>query len=187
MKSELLNLSQLATVLPAGYSTVRRYAEARGLSELMGGLRLEGELGVRFPVASLDRWRSLISLHNANAITPKTAAAALPLIWGATLPNSPPSPGCDNEHGALERNPSTDMNTVPSEIRMVKSCLSLLIAQALTDLDLTQDQVAERTPLTQADVWDVVRGRTSRLSLEQLIQALSALGRNVQIVVRDAP
>jgi len=82
MTNNHLSVQAIATACGCPYTLVRRYAEAAGMAELMGGIPVKGALGLRYPPASLPRWRGIMEPHQARAITPTTAAQALPIIWG---------------------------------------------------------------------------------------------------------
>lgn len=52
---------------------------------------------------------------------------------------------------------------------------------------LTQKQAAARLGLKQPDVSLLMRGRYTRFSTERLMRMLKALGRDVEIAVKEAP
>ena len=81
MTADLMSLQNLADTLSLSYSTLRRYSKSEGVSKMMGGTTVTGKLGLRYPASSLDRWQQLVKLHNAQAVTPQTAAAILTILW----------------------------------------------------------------------------------------------------------
>lgn len=80
---------------------------------------------------------------------------------------------------------STDLAVVSSD-----QTTKILLARKLNELielrGLNQSEVAEITGMTQPKVSQVRRCQLQNISLERLMQALVALGQQVQIVVRPA-
>ena len=81
-RGEYLGVQNLAAALKCSYGTLRRYAEIREVAQMMGGVAVAGKYGLRYPVASMGRWRQLLDLHQARAVTPQTAAAVLAVLHG---------------------------------------------------------------------------------------------------------
>ncbi len=77
---EWLGVQRIAVLTGEAHSVLRRYAEIDSVAALLGGQRLEGVFGNRFPASSLPKWKMIAHLHQQRAITPNTAAQALPLL-----------------------------------------------------------------------------------------------------------
>ncbi len=69
---------------------------------------------------------------------------------------------------------------------LAKSELAALIAHALRARGLTQTAAAKLLGIDQPKVSELMRGRLTRFSTERLITFLTRLGRDVEIVVREA-
>ncbi len=69
---------------------------------------------------------------------------------------------------------------------LAKSELAALIARALRARGLTQTAAAKLLGIDQPKVSELMRGRLTRFSTERLITFLTRLGRDVEIVVREA-
>lgn len=74
----------------------------------------------------------------------------------------------------------------PAE-ELAKADLARMICQVIRDRDLTQQQAATLMAIDQPKVSHLLRGRLGGYSLERLMDFLTALGRDVEIVVRPAP
>jgi predicted XRE-type DNA-binding protein len=74
----------------------------------------------------------------------------------------------------------------PEEVR-ARADLLRLITRIIQHRHLTQSEAAELLGTNQPTVSDLMRGKLSRFSLERLIGYLTALGRDVEIVVRKKP
>ncbi|HEX5725379.1 MAG TPA: helix-turn-helix transcriptional regulator [Longimicrobiaceae bacterium] len=79
-----------------------------------------------------------------------------------------------------------DLGLPDSEELLVKAELARQIIGIIGERELTQTRAAALLGTTQPKVSDLVRGELSGFSIERLIRFLNALGRDVQIVVRDA-
>ncbi|HET7321090.1 MAG TPA: helix-turn-helix transcriptional regulator [Longimicrobiaceae bacterium] len=79
---------------------------------------------------------------------------------------------------------------IPAELdaeeEVAKAALADAIGRILKAQGLTQVAAAERTGLAQPDVSNLVRGRTASFSLDRLTRVLTALGQDVEIIVRPA-
>ncbi len=76
-----LGIQRIATHIGADQGVLRRYAYIEGVVRLLSGQPGQGAKGNRFPESSLPLWEDIARLHKMRAITPGTAAQALPLIW----------------------------------------------------------------------------------------------------------
>lgn len=74
----------------------------------------------------------------------------------------------------------------PEHVR-ARADLLRIINRVLEIRRLTQAQAAELLGTNQPTISDLTRGKLSRFSLERLIGYLTALGRDVEIVVRRKP
>ncbi len=101
--NDFLGVLNLAAELQCGHGILRRYAEAKGVSDLMGGVPMTGKLGLRYPAASLNRWRQLMELHRRRAVTPQTAAAVLQILWDNNLPETRSNDTCESYGADLAR------------------------------------------------------------------------------------
>jgi predicted XRE-type DNA-binding protein len=74
----------------------------------------------------------------------------------------------------------------PSEA-LAKSELAAIIAVVLRSRRLTQTAAAQLLGIDQPKISELLRGRLTRFSTERLLVFLLRLGRDVDIVVREAP
>ncbi len=81
----------------------------------------------------------------------------------------------------------TDLGFKDAEEAMAKARLAGQIALAIRDLGLTQKQAAERIGLDQPKISALMRGKLAGFSIERLVRGLVALGRDVEISVREKP
>jgi predicted XRE-type DNA-binding protein len=65
--------------------------------------------------------------------------------------------------------------------RLIKSNLTALITNEITQRNLTQSGVGELVGLDQADVSRLLRGRVNRFSIERLFEILNRLGYTVEL------
>lgn len=73
----LLTLKALAEQLGVGYSRLRGFADAPGMSAFLGAVNVPGVKGVRYPPSAEADFRYLIDAQDRGLVTPKTAAAFL--------------------------------------------------------------------------------------------------------------
>ena len=74
----------------------------------------------------------------------------------------------------------------PAE-ELAKAQLALLIDHAIQERGLTQQAAATLMGVDQPKVSHILRGRLGGFSTQRLMEFLTALGRDVEIVVRQAP
>ena len=80
-----------------------------------------------------------------------------------------------------------DLGYSNAEEMLVKAKLVSKIADIVQDKGLTQAQTAKVLGLTQPKVSALLRGQFRGISERKLIECLTSLGRDVQIVVKDVP
>jgi predicted XRE-type DNA-binding protein len=85
------------------------------------------------------------------------------------------------------RNVYGDLGYADSDEMAIKARLVTKIAEILTQRGLTQGQAAEILGLTQPKVSALLKGRFRSTSARRLLDCLTRLGRDVQIVVKPAP
>lgn len=74
----------------------------------------------------------------------------------------------------------------PAE-ELAKAELALMIDQAIQERGLTQQAAATLMGIDQPKVSHILHGRLGGFSTQRLLEFLTALGRDVEIVVRPAP
>ncbi len=77
-----------------------------------------------------------------------------------------------------------DLGVAEPEEELAKAQLASLIRDAIKRRRLTQDQAATLTGLDQPKVSALVNGRLGGFSSDRLMRCLTALGQDVEIVVR---
>ena len=80
-----------------------------------------------------------------------------------------------------------DLGVDAPEQALAKAELTAKIAQIIEARGLTQAAAARLLGVDQPKVSALLRGRLTGFSTERLIRFLNALGRDVEIVVRDRP
>ncbi len=80
-----------------------------------------------------------------------------------------------------------DLGYPNAEEMQVKARLVMKIAGIVRSKGLTQAETAKVLGLTQPKVSGLFRGQFRGISERKLIQCLTKLGRDVEIVVKDAP
>ena len=80
-----------------------------------------------------------------------------------------------------------DLRYSNAEEMLVKAKLVSKIADIVRDKGLTQAQTAKVLGLTQPKVSALLRGQFRGISERKLIDCLTSLGRDVQIVIKDVP
>ena len=80
-----------------------------------------------------------------------------------------------------------DLGFPDAEEMLVKAKLVAKISEIVRSKGLTQVETAKVLGLTQPKVSALLRGRFRGVSERKLIECLTHLGRDVEIVVRDAP
>ena len=79
-----------------------------------------------------------------------------------------------------------DLGYADSEAMSLKAQLVAQVAQLIRKRGLTQVQAASRLGLTQPKISSLLKGRFRGISERRLLDCLTRLGRDVQIVVRPA-
>ena len=74
----------------------------------------------------------------------------------------------------------------PAE-ELAKAQLAIMIDRAIAALGLTQSAAAELMGVDQPKVSHILHGRLGGFSTQRLMEFLTALGRDIEIVVRAAP
>jgi predicted XRE-type DNA-binding protein len=80
-----------------------------------------------------------------------------------------------------------DLGLPNPEERLVKAQLASMIDDVIRERALTQRQAATLMGIDQPKVSHILRGRLAGFSTHRLIDFLTALGRDVAIVVKPAP
>ncbi len=80
-----------------------------------------------------------------------------------------------------------DLGLPDAEERLVKATLAIEIGQIIKQRRLTQQAAAKLMGIDQPKVSHVLTGRLAGYSTERLMGFLTALGRDIEIVVRPAP
>jgi predicted XRE-type DNA-binding protein len=80
-----------------------------------------------------------------------------------------------------------DLGFADAEEMLVKAQLVHKISEIIRGKGLTQVQAAKILRLTQPKLSGILRGQFRGVSERKLIDCLTSLGRDVEIVVRDAP
>ena len=88
---------------------------------------------------------------------------------------------------AGSRNVYADLGYENAGEMMVKAQLVSKIAEIIEERGLTQVEAAKVLGLTQPKISAMLRGQFRGFSERKLIDCLTALGRDVDIVIRDAP
>ena len=81
----------------------------------------------------------------------------------------------------------TDLGYSDAEEMLVKAKLVRKISEIVRSKGLTQVETAKVLGLTQPKVSALLRGQFRGVSERKLIDCLTSLGRDVEIVVKDAP
>ena len=85
------------------------------------------------------------------------------------------------------RNVYADLGFADAEDMFVKAQLVAKIAELIRHQNLTQQRAAQILGLTQPKVSALLRGQFRGISERKLLKCLTTLGRDVQIVVKEAP
>jgi predicted XRE-type DNA-binding protein len=80
-----------------------------------------------------------------------------------------------------------DLGLPEAEGRLVKATLAIEIGRIIQARKLTQQAAAKLMGIDQPKVSHVLTGRLAGYSTERLMGFLTALGRDIEIVVRPAP
>jgi predicted XRE-type DNA-binding protein len=80
-----------------------------------------------------------------------------------------------------------DLGLPNSEERLAKADLAIRIADAVRTRRLTQTAAAKILKIDQPKISRLLRGQLSGFSTERLMQFLTLLGRDVEIVIKPVP
>jgi predicted XRE-type DNA-binding protein len=86
------------------------------------------------------------------------------------------------EKGSM--NVYADLGVADSEQMLVKAQLAAKIAEIIELRNLTQTQAASLLGMTQPKLSNLLRGRVRGISEAKMIECMTLLGRDVQIVVK---
>ncbi len=81
----------------------------------------------------------------------------------------------------------TDLGYADAKNMEIKAQLVTAIAEIMKKRSLTQRQAAEMLGLTQPKVSSLLKGRFRGISERRLLDCLTRLGRDVEILVKPAP
>ena len=94
----------------------------------------------------------------------------------------------EENHVEVSRgNVFADLGLSNPEERLLKAELVRKISEIITNLNLTQVQVAEILGIDQPKVSLLIRGRLSGFSTDRLMNYLNKLGSDVEITVKPKP
>jgi predicted XRE-type DNA-binding protein len=88
---------------------------------------------------------------------------------------------------AGSENVYADLRYARSEAMLVKAKLVTEIADLIRQRGLTQEQAAKLLRLTQPKISGLLKGRFRGISEQRLLECLTHLGKDVQIVIGPAP
>ena len=88
---------------------------------------------------------------------------------------------------AGSRNVYADLGYPNADEMLVKARLVSEIAEIIQERGLTQVEAAKLLGLTQPKISALLRGQFRGFSERRLIDCLTSLGRDVQIVIKEAP
>ncbi len=80
-----------------------------------------------------------------------------------------------------------DLHYARSEEMLIKAQLVSKLAEIIKKRGLTQEQAAARLGLTQPKVSRLLKGQFRSISQRRLLECLTRLGRDVEIVVKASP
>ncbi len=80
-----------------------------------------------------------------------------------------------------------DLGIGEAEEMLVKAQLATKIGEIIKQRKLTQIQAAELLGIPQPKLSNMLRGQFRGISETKMIECLTRLGRNVEIVVKDGP
>lgn len=80
-----------------------------------------------------------------------------------------------------------DLGYPNAEEMLVKAQLAAKIAEIMRSRKLTQVQAAELLGIPQPKLSNMLRGRFRGISETKMLECLTRLGRNIEIVVKPAP
>jgi predicted XRE-type DNA-binding protein len=81
----------------------------------------------------------------------------------------------------------TDIGVRNPDEALVKAKLARVIALAIEARQMTQSEAADLLGIDQPKVSSLVRGKLAGFSIDRLLRFLTALGSDIEIVVKDSP
>lgn len=105
---------------------------------------------------------------------------------------TPVTPDCGLQSAEVEAvieagpNVFADLLLPASDRALAKARLAIEVCRAIRQLRLTEEQAAERLGIDRPEVSALARGRLGGFSTGRLLRFLTALGRDVDIVIRPA-
>ena len=86
----------------------------------------------------------------------------------------------------MSMNVFADLGMPNPEERLLKAKLVLVIREMVASSGLAQTQIAERVGMTQPAVSRMLKGMTRDVSIEKLLNVITALGHNICISIDEA-
>jgi predicted XRE-type DNA-binding protein len=87
----------------------------------------------------------------------------------------------------MSNNVFADIGLPDPDTHLVKAQIVSNLGNIITDMGLTQAEVAKLTGWTQPKVSNILRGRFREISIEKLIEVTNALSHNVRITIEKTP
>ncbi len=117
------------------------------------------------------------------------SAAAWPPPRGTTVTRKMGTDAMKPDDTAVERgsgNVFADLGFPDADAHLVKADLVSRIDDIVRDRGLTQTEAGRLMGLSQPDVSRLLRGDFREYSLDRLFRLLNALGRDIEIVIRES-
>ncbi|MBL8955592.1 MAG: XRE family transcriptional regulator [Myxococcaceae bacterium] len=92
-----------------------------------------------------------------------------------------------SRYGVGSSNVFADLGVDAPDEALAKAELTARIARIISSRNLTQAETAKILGVDQPKISALLRGKLSGFSTDRLIRFLTALGRDVEIVVRERP
>lgn len=80
-----------------------------------------------------------------------------------------------------------DLGLPNPEEDLAKAQLAIAIAGTIEERGLTQTAAAKRAGVSQPHISKIMGGRLEEFSCERLMTILNGLGKDIELVIRDAP
>jgi hypothetical protein len=107
-----LTLKEMAEALGVGYARLRGFADAPGVKEAVGAVKVPGTKGDRYLPAAQEAFAYLIAAQDENLVTPKTAAAWLKNITAQSGTNG--ASGTASSNGHHRPSPPAELSPAPA-------------------------------------------------------------------------